>query len=288
MDIAGYVLAGGVVLLLLSPYFLYVGLKERRLHRLVTGQSTVPVADVDSSVDRVELHGTAAPDDASVTAPVTGERCAIAVWSVKEWDERGDDATGYWREIARGVESTGLLLDDDTGTARIDIEAANETASEWWTTADLAERDGLFMGNILFEFAEYETVAEVERDEELPAEIRQLHDAVDGLDDAEDSWLALDDWNDNHGDRRYYQQTISTDGDLHVVGSPTTAAGVDLDIGIEAAGDDPLIVSDMDEATLTERLAGTTRMHFQLAAGCGVLSMVLFGIYAVVWGLPTF
>jgi hypothetical protein len=286
MDLANLVIGFGIGSLLLSPYFLYAGLKERRLHRLITDQSTVPVADADPSVDRVELHGTAAPDGAPVTAPVTGEESALAVWSVEEWDDRGEDTTGSWREIARGVESTGLLLTDDTGTARLDVDAANETAGEWWTTADLWDRNGLFMGNALFEFEEYELVAELDRDDEPPAEIRRLHDAVDGLDDAEDSWLALDDWNDDHGDRRYYEQTIPTDGSLHVVGSPTTASGVD--VGIEAAGDDPLIVSDMDEATLTGRLAGTTRMHFQLAAGCGVLSVALFGIYAAVWGLPTF
>lgn len=103
-----------VVLVAAALWLLYDGYGRWQRLRLVEDTATEPVRGV--AVGRTEVRGTCEPVDEPIRRPFSTGDCVLAYWTVEEYDDG-------WTTIASGMEYAPFVVDDGTGSIRVDPPA---------------------------------------------------------------------------------------------------------------------------------------------------------------------
>lgn len=121
MSIGG--LALGLVGTLAGAVLVYHGASNLRPAYRVFAEDPVSVRDLVYQDGPVEVRGTAKPHDGQgVEAPFSGTACLVCEYETEEWQSSGN--SGSRRTLDEGSMAAPFLVEDDTGTVRVDGQAA--------------------------------------------------------------------------------------------------------------------------------------------------------------------
>ncbi|GGM57467.1 hypothetical protein J2752_000998 [Halarchaeum rubridurum] len=281
----------GVALLLVAAFAGVYGRRQHRRHALVETTETTAVRDVREE-GRVELKGTVRADE-PFDSPIGGEPAVLSAWEVEEWDERGDSE--MWETRAEGVYATPFALDDGTGTVTVDVGDHVEDVSSGTgideiqvgaLDVDRLTDVGVSAGDVLAVLDDFAVGVSVPPDADPPARIADFVRNEAGLAEQTDSITNVVDLGTAHGERRYYEGTLSPGDDVYVLGHVRAAADATHplkpeDVVVEPAAGESFIVSDKPEGELAADFA-TYRYAY---AGAAVAALVGLGALAVGLGV---
>lgn len=108
------ILHGVVILLVVALWLFYDGYRRWQRLRLVEDTATEPIRGV--AVGRTEVQGTCEPVDEPIPRPFSAGECVLAFWRVEEYDDN-------WKTLASGVEYAPFVVDDGTGSIRVEPPA---------------------------------------------------------------------------------------------------------------------------------------------------------------------
>lgn len=239
-----------VLLVGLGLFLVYDGFTRWQRLRLMQDTPTEKVRS--AAVGRTELTGAGHPIAEPLRRPFDDGQCLLAEYEIEEWDDDGDDS-GSWKTVDSGTLLAPFLLDDGTGTIRVEPEA------------DAAFR---------FE-DDHEREIEVGSNEEEPAAVVDFlghHTDVDVP--ARDGIVGLL-FSER---RRYTQRWIPVGADLYLLGGaePTendgaASSGLVLRRG-SASGQ--FIISELSEAELLE--GGKVAVPVEIVGGIGLSATGLY------------
>jgi hypothetical protein len=97
-------------------YLVYDGFAKWQQYRLMQDTPTERIPS--AAAGRTEIEGTARDGYGTVVQPFTGGECLLAEYEIEEY--RSDDDGGHWATVASGTLSVPFLVDDGTGTMRVE------------------------------------------------------------------------------------------------------------------------------------------------------------------------
>jgi len=279
----------GLVLLIIAGFAAVYGRRQHRRHALIEGIETTDVRDIRKE-GLVELKGTVRTDT-SFDSPIKSEESVLSAWEVEEWDERGDSE--MWETRATGVYTSPFALDDGTGSVRVDIgdhvsdEAAGTGISEIQVGAVDIDRflsNGVTVNNVLAALDSFSVETSVPPDQEPPERIAEFVRGEATVSAQTDSITNVLDIGTKHGERRYYEGTLTPDDDIYLLGHAraTETATHPLkpkDVVVTPSDDEPLIISDKSEAELADTF-GQYKFAYAGAAIAAVVGVVAIAVGA--------
>lgn len=230
MSVGG--LALGVVGVLAGVVLAYHGASNLRPAYRVLSEEPVSVRDLVYQEGPVEVRGTARPHDSQgVRAPFSGRMCLACEYETEEWQSSGN--SGSWKTLDEGSVAAPFLVEDDTGTVRVDGPAATLHV----------EADQL----------------RVPGGESPPERIARYIELTDGVEQQDDSIDLVVTELDTGNDQRFTERRVLPGDSLHVYGGVESAPpgewGTDLvDAVVTDSGAD-LVVSDTTERGTAWRMA---------------------------------
>lgn len=231
-------------------FLIYYGFKLWRLKRLIQDTPTETVRSM--AVGRTELAGTAHPRGEAFDQPFAEGAAVVAEYEIEEYEQ--NDEGSNWDTKDRGRYLEPFDLDDGTGTVRVDADDGLEVRYSDGATTQF-------------------TVGSTEEEPPAVEAFLREHSSV-SVPDAGPSGVVF-------GERRRYTQKVIPPGtEVYLFGNASqradatgTANEEALSVGRdEATG--RFLLSDMDEATLTSKMATTA----PLVIGVGVLVLAV-GFY---------
>ncbi|QDX40412.1 transmembrane domain-containing protein [Salarchaeum sp. JOR-1] len=278
----------GVVLLLIAAFAGVYGRRQHRRSALVEGTETTDVRDIREE-GRVELKGTVRTENA-FDSPIRGDPAVVSAWEVEEWDERGD--TEMWETRAEGVYATPFTLDDGTDSVTIDVGTHVDDVSSGTGIDDIqvsavdVDRflsTGVTVDGVTAAIDGFSAETTVPPDAEPPERIAAFVRGETGVATQSDSVTNVIDIGNAHGERRYYEATLSPGDDVYVLGHAraTDTATHPLkpdDVVIEPVDGETFIVSDKPESELVETFGRYTYAY----AGAAIATIA--GIAAIAYG----
>jgi len=280
-------LIAGLVLLVVA---LFAGVYGRRQHRrqsLVTGTPTTELRQL-SEEGLIELKGTVTAEE-TFESPIGGEECVASVWEIEEWDERGDSE--MWETRASGVTAAPFALDDGTDDVRVDV--GDHVRGEYdgrievslpGVDVDRLLATGVSVDDVYCAFERFPVELSVPPDGDPPERIERFVAGNADVPGQRDSITNVVDLGTKHGERRYYEQTITPGQEIYLLGEASAVADATHPLGPDDvvvephSGEDPMIISDQSEEELASEL-GRYRWAY---AAAGVLGLA--GIALVAYG----
>lgn len=188
-----------------------------------------------AAIGRTELTGTGKPIGDPLRRPFDDGTCLVAAWEIEEWeqdhDEKGRPRGGHWSNVDSGTLTAPFLLDDGTGTIR--VEPDDDTSFRF--------RD------------EHERQIRVRPSAQEPEEVADFlrhHTDVDVPPKGTIMGFLFGE------DRRYTQRYIPTGADLYLLGAtePTDVEGSSTGLVFRRdTGSDQFIVSALSESELASK-----------------------------------
>jgi len=244
-DVIGAALMVALTMSLVCSWPMYKGWKRRERYELVRDTPEATPATARAG-DTVLLSGPVRSAD-GVTGPVSGERGALAAWSLDEWQE--STQLKYWSPTAYGLSHGPLHIEDDAATvtvpARDDAVAAGMTESVLGYDAVI----GFDLKETLVEVGAYGTEIEVPQGDAAPDRLRELEASL-GIEEPS-SGATLIDLGRTHGTRRYREARLD-DGDEITVRGTVTAEGT-----VVPPEDGPAMLSTLSPGALARRYRWT-------------------------------
>ncbi|MFB6305291.1 MAG: GIDE domain-containing protein [Haloferacaceae archaeon] len=123
------------VLVLVGLVLLGLGVRDGWVALRHRTRRVAPVGELAADDGRVVVSGVARRAEATVTAPLSGRACLAYAWrTVEHREQRSLDGTvGTWGQPGRsGREAVPFLVEDWTGTVRVDPEGADVRLAEEW------------------------------------------------------------------------------------------------------------------------------------------------------------
>lgn len=255
-------LFGGVVLLIIAAFTGVYGRRQHRKSAVVKDTETTDVQDIKTE-SIVELKGTIRADD-PFDSPIQGKRSALSAWEVEEWDERGN--TEMWETRAAGIYTTPFELDDGTGSVRVDIGTHVADPSSGTGIHEIQvgpiDVDRLIsntvgVDNVHTALNDFSVEVSVSPDSEPPERIREFVHGETEVAPQTDSVTNLFDIGTKHGERRYYEGTLSPGDEIYLLGRSRATENATYplkpeDVVITPPDDGQLIISDKSEAELVD------------------------------------
>lgn len=248
--------AFGLVFVVAGLYAMNLGRQERARSSAVAATETTAIRDLEAGP--AEVKGTATvPDDVSpMSSPLTNEEALAAHVEVQEWESSGRG--GNWQTIHEEEPAVPMLVDDGSGTVRVDLPSDGGLDLEMTRT-------------------------KVESDEEPPDHVRQFVEDVPGLDipDRQDFGPV------SIGEpRRYAEGMIEPGAEVYVLGrareAPDGAGGFGVVID-EPTPSGEFILSDKSEADLVRE--GTVGALIYFVVG-GLVTLAGIATIAIPWVSP--
>lgn len=117
------VFAGGAM-------FAYNAWKLRPVYHILTNDP-IPVRDLVYHTGPAEIEGTAATteDDETVRAPFSDTECLAFEYEVQEYRSSGKNS--YWETLDEGAHAVSFLVEDDTGSVRVDPDGGELHVEEY-------------------------------------------------------------------------------------------------------------------------------------------------------------
>jgi hypothetical protein len=230
----------------------YLGWRARDTGTAIDETATTEVGDLRPG--RVALTGRVRPvsDGATVRSPI-GRVAAVAYRTLVQQYSTGDPQSGgHWRQLYNRSEAVPFLVDDGTGTVRVDPPSDAEKQFEW-------------------------TQAKVPPDEEPPPAIQSFVERVGEVDESSGQSLGPL----SVGPRRRYSEGVLEPGEnVYVLGrARETDAdwdGRDYVVDRHAAGE--FVISDKppDRLATEQSARGTLYLAVgAIVAGTGVVGMLI-------------
>jgi hypothetical protein len=251
-----------------GAFMAFVGVGHLWNYARLRQTDPVPVRELRSPSGAIELEGTARTHEHTSRSPFTDTRTLVHEWTVKEYVPSGSEGSS-WSRLASGGDRHAFHLEDDTGTALIDVEGA----SPYLNTT---------------------TTIEVEGDDSPPPAVAQFLQSSDEV-DREHSFT-----------RRYTESRLDPGSPVHVYGPVRNDApeaddrtSVDAIIGVDdpdrgfTVGEDSLTFSNLTElftaeaeqfivTNAGEEEAERKMLHIGLLfSGLGLLFLGIFGVVVV-------
>lgn len=219
----------------------------RTVYHILTNDP-VPVRDLATRAGPVEIEGTATTDDdQTVQSPFSGTRCLAYEYEVEEYRSSGKHNT--WQTVDEGGDAVSFLVEDETGTVRVDP-----------TGAELHCED--------------ETVR-VDGGTEPPERIAQFIDSTDEVDSQQKTANLLVTELNYGNDQKFVERRLDAGEDVYVYGEATRAsAGGGWGSGLVDA-----LVGDGDRTPVFV-VSDTSERGTALRIGRKALASCLF---ALVW-----
>ncbi|SIR46828.1 E3 Ubiquitin ligase [Haladaptatus litoreus] len=201
----------------------------------------------------------------------------LAAWEVKEWSESG--GTENWQTLASGIRSVPFVVNDGTGEIRVDIGDRVDDGTDWLPNERAIANNGTAVDDLTCIFKDW-PVTEVGAESETPQYIREFITGESSVGEQSGSITNLVDVGNSHGDRRYYEQTLSPGDDIYLLGNVHAERGATTplqadDAVIEPVDGERFVISDRDEDELTNELSGNYRRSLALSGGLVVLGIGL-------------
>ncbi len=119
-------IVGGCTLLIILAVSSFFSAERRNL-RAIGKHKRVSIADVKEG-EIVSIQGTIQPVEKPLIAPITGRRCVHYAVEVAEWVKRMRRSD--WNEIVSETKAIDFSIADATGTARIETQSFNASATQ--------------------------------------------------------------------------------------------------------------------------------------------------------------
>lgn len=238
--VAGLAFLAGLVLI-------YFGFKSYRLGRLIRDTPTAKVRSMP--IGRVELQGVARDAGETLDPPFSDEESLYVHYEIEEYQYDRHDDEWEWNTVESGTESVPFYLEDDTGSALVDVEdGADFPLSGATRTRFKADGRG-------------------DTPEPVAAYLREGSSAG---------------FSDN--DRRYTQEVLPVDSDVYVFGGATEradAGGSNEERLVIKTDDmtDRFLVSDRDADELAS--AYGKRAPLMMVLGLALSTGSLYGLLRV-------
>ena len=257
-----FLLVAGIVLLIIAGFAAVYGRRQHRRSALVETTETTDVRDIKAE-GVVELKGTIRADE-PFDSPIKGKQSALSAWEVEEWDERGDSE--MWETRATGVHTTPFELDDGTGRVRVNIgdyvsDPSSGTGIDEIQVGpidvDRFLSNGVTVDNVLAAIEGFSVETSVPPDAEPPERIKEFIQAEAGVTTQTDSITNILDFGNKHGERRYYEGTLSPSDDIYLIGQVRAAEDATYplkpeDVVVTVPDSNQLIISDKSEKELVD------------------------------------
>lgn len=245
------------LLVLFGVGVLWLGGRQFRQGVAIARTPVRDVAAVDPDADRVEIAGTVAAADGTVESPVEGAECVLATWSVEDYVGHEWGQGGGWTEQAEDYRAAPFLVEDGTGTARVELSGDLDLGS---LEVDLSEDD--------------EPAFEVGPTDDAPPHLQSLVADRDGVPDERDVLLARHEDDYPHGFRRFSEARLAPGDEVYVTGAPAAPDGEwgGPDVVVAPPDEGFFVLSDATEAgVVRQRLfrAAVSLVVGGLAAGYG-------------------
>ncbi len=269
----------GIISLLIGLVVRWIAQQRSGQYSLIRSTSTTEVRAIDSE-GVVELNGKISPtkETETFTSPVARNSDALfAGWEVQEWSESGSN---YWKTIASGIRSVPFVLDDGTGEIRVEIDDV-DNGVKLLSNDRASITNGTAVDELTCIFQDW-PVIEVGVKSEPPQHIRDFVASERAVSEQSGSITNLIDIGNKHGDRRYYEQTLSPNDDVYLLGTVHAEAGATTPLHAEDAVIKPtdgekFVISDRSENELIDTMGSKYRRTLAI---CGVF--VVFGIALIV------
>ncbi|GGL68330.1 GIDE domain-containing protein [Halocalculus aciditolerans] len=277
----------GVVLLFVAAFAGVYGRRQHRKSALVEGTETTSVRDIDEE-GRVEVKGTVRAEE-GFESPIAGERSVLSAWEVEEWDERG--GSEMWETRAAGVYATPFEVDDGTDSVRVDVGSHVDDASSGTGIDDVqvgvvdVDRflsNGVAVDGVHAALEGFSVEASVPPDAEPPERIAAFVRGETSVETQTNSITNVLDVGTVHGERRYYEGTLTPGDEIYLLGEVRAAENATYplkpdDVTVAPPDDGHLIVSDESEAELVDSFGQYTYAYAgaAVAAVAGAIALAI-------------
>ncbi|MDS0284514.1 hypothetical protein [Haloarcula onubensis] len=282
-----FLLVAGIVLLIIAGFAAVYGRRQHRKSALIETTETTDIRDIKEE-GVVELKGTIRADE-PFDSPIKGKESTLSAWEVEEWDERGDSE--MWETRATGVYTTPFELDDGTGRVRVNIgDYVSDPSSGTGVDeiqlgpidVDRFLANGVTVDNVLASLEGFSVETSVPPDAEPPERIETFIQAEAGVATQTDSITNILDFGNKHGERRYYEGTLSPSDDIYLLGEVRAAQDATYplkpeNVIVTVPDSGQLIISDKSEKELVDSFSQYKYAYVVtiLAAVTGLVAVVI-------------
>lgn len=236
-------------LFLFGVFSIGVGI-QRLLHQVhLKGLPRTATGDVTDSGEVAVQGIIQGPVDSALESPFQQTRGVLTKWQITEFVGHELGTGHHWWEWGEGYESVPFIMDDGSGPVRVEISGDEELNA---LELDLSA-------------VEDEPVLEIDVSESPPAHVREFIETREIREQQSESSIPAGD--SEQGDRRYFEQTLSTGDTVYVAGYATSDAGDGSIPTITVSETSPFYLSDRQRAdALTHRLKYV--VFYFLFGGC--------------------
>lgn len=228
--VAGY---GGILLLVGGLVFVY-GIRQLRPVYHILTNDPVPVQELVYRDGPTETEGTATTTDEgeTVRGPFSGIDCLACEYKVQELRSSGQ--SHHWKTLEEGVVAVPFLLDDETGTVRVEPAGATLAFEKQVVTVSGGDKPPETIANYIRQSEAVET----QHDETIDLVVTELTVG---------------------NDQRFIERRLDVDESVYVYGdverAPTGEWGRDLvDAVLTHGATETMVISDTSERGTAWRL----------------------------------
>ena len=130
---------GGALTVVGGVFLIYGGTKLRPVYHILTNDP-ISIRDLVSHTGPAEIEGRARPaeDGRTVRAPFSGTECLLCEYEAQEFRSTGQSS--YWETLDEGRLSVPFLVEDASGSVRVDTDGAELHVDEEFTEVAAGER----------------------------------------------------------------------------------------------------------------------------------------------------
>lgn len=255
----------GVVILAAGGFLFWKGFKRYGQYKLIKDTPTSKIRSLAMGI--VEINGNAMPNNAKyLKTPFSNVNCFAYSYEVKEYkrhssiDIKGNTTTdNRWETIAKGRNQTLFQVKDDTGSVIINPKNAELKLN---VRKIFLQKAGLF-GNFTSIFKDLKIF---ERSTDNNFDVKKLN--LEPIEDKKRNFR------NRVGDRKFYEQYITDNDNLYIIGTATNNASSNNQVQIIKGENEPtFIISDKSEKKLLKKI------------GWGVVGFLIGGIGLILLGL---
>jgi hypothetical protein len=189
---------GGV--LLFGVFAIYVGIK-RVWHQVGLFDNSIVVTGSIDEPGMVAINARIeGPVIDALRSPFKRERGVLSKWQLKEFVGHELGSGHHWWDWGEGYKAVPFLVDDGSGPVRVEVSGEEELNG---LELDLAGFPG-------------DPVLEVAVSEAPPDHVREFTDEHELRDRPPEADVPT--WEDEQGDRRYFEKTLTSGDEVHVIG----------------------------------------------------------------------
>lgn len=197
-DVLGTLFDGGV--LLFGVFAIYVGTKRVGHHVGMFNNSVVATGSIDEPGMVAIDAQIAGPVIDALRSPIKQNRGVLSKWQIKEFVGHELGSGHHWWDWGEGYKAVPFFVDDGSGPVRVEVSGDEELNG---LELDLAG----FPGDPVLEVAVSETPPDHVREFTDEHELRERQSEA-GVPTSEDK----------QGDRRYFEKTLTSGDEVHVIG----------------------------------------------------------------------